>query len=135
MNQLIVPPKFCVQCGVSIAATDNFCRSCGVSLADGLTVPPANPGQVQDRSNQALQPAGLHPIQKCLNNRLAVVGLIAVVGPIGLPALWFSRRFSKTTKITTTVIYFLVTALLPLLVVWYVFEISLRPLVDAFADR
>ena len=69
-----------------------------------------------------------------LNNRLAVIGLVAVAGPLGLPALWFSRRFSRLTKIITTVVFVLVTAVLPLALAYYWLEISLRPLVDAFGE-
>ena len=66
-----------------------------------------------------------------LNNRLAVVGILALVGPLGLPALWLSRRFSKPTKIITTVLFLLVTVVMPLALAFYWLEIALRPLADA----
>lgn len=69
-----------------------------------------------------------------LSNRLAVVAILALVGPIGLPALWLSPRFSRIAKILTTVLFLLATVALPLAMAYYWLEIALRPLVDAFGQ-
>lgn len=73
-------------------------------------------------------------IGRLLNNRLLVVGLLAVTGPVGLPALWFSRRFSRPTKVITTVLLFGVSVVFPLLMAFYWLNVALRPLVDAFSQ-
>ncbi len=70
-----------------------------------------------------------------LNSRLAVIGLLLIAGPLGLPALWLSGRFSRGVKIVTTAIYFLLTVVFPLALTYYCCEIALRPLVDAFAGK
>ena len=78
------------------------------------------------RATVELDPA----IRRLLNNPLAIVGLLAVVGPLGLPALWLSKRFSRITKIVTTIVFLLVTVVLPLATAYYWLEIALRPLAD-----
>ena len=72
-------------------------------------------------------------VASLLNNRWAVIAILAVAGPIGLPALWFSGRFSRTGKVITTVLFFAVTVALPLAITYYFCEIALRPLVEAFS--
>lgn len=74
----------------------------------------------------------MQPFDVVINNRLAVIGIIALLGPLGLPALWFSPRFSRPTKIITTVTYVLLTTVLPIAIAWYWLDYSLRPLVDVF---
>ena len=74
----------------------------------------------------------METINAFLNNRLAVIGIIALIGPLGLPALWFSWRFSKSTKIITTTAYFLVTIVLPIALAWYWLDYSVRPLIEVF---
>jgi hypothetical protein len=71
------------------------------------------------------------PVAVVLNSRMLVITLMLVAGPIGLPALWFSPRFSRTTKALFTLGFFLVTAVLPLVGAWYAFEVLLRPVADA----
>ncbi|MEQ8785007.1 MAG: hypothetical protein RIC55_01855 [Pirellulaceae bacterium] len=71
------------------------------------------------------------PVAAVLNNRLLVVAILLVAGPIGLPALWLSPRFSRVTKAVCTIGFFLATVVLPLAGAWYAFEILLRPLADA----
>lgn len=88
-------------------------------------------------SHSAARPAtadrGVSVALAVLDNRWLVIGLVLVAGPVGLPALWFSRRFSRGVKIAATVFYALMTAVLPLAVVWYWCELAVRPLVDALA--
>ncbi|MDG2383672.1 MAG: hypothetical protein P8N76_18510 [Pirellulaceae bacterium] len=67
-----------------------------------------------------------------LNNRWVVLVLLAVVGPLGLPALWFSPRFKPWVKATITLVWFLLTAVVPLAIAWYWLDYALRPLVDGF---
>jgi hypothetical protein len=71
-------------------------------------------------------------IDQALNNRAIVFAILLIAGPMGLPALWFSRRFSKPTKIVTTLAYVVGTVLLPIAAIYYYLEFSLLPLVNAF---
>lgn len=80
---------------------------------------------------QAAGEAGSSLTLSVLDNRWLVVGLLLVAGPIGLPALWFSRRFSTKVKVGTTILYAIVTVVFPLAMVWYWCETAVRPLVDA----
>ena len=78
---------------------------------------------------------GVDPgLRRLLDNRWVISALLLAVGPIGLPALWFSRRFSFAAKTGITVLFLLLTAVVPLVVAWYFFEVALRPLLDAMAS-
>lgn len=66
-----------------------------------------------------------------LNNRFAVFALLCVAGPLGLPALWFSPRFSRVTKTAVSLVFFGLTAVLPLVGAWYALEWLIRPIADA----
>ena len=56
--------------------------------------------------------------------------MIAVAGPLGLLAMWFSQRFSNRTKIITTVSYVLLAIVLPLVVIWYWWHVALSPILE-----
>jgi len=140
MSDLIVFGDTCGSCGLELPATDNFCSRCGSPAA--LTGLPGEPADVTCAPQQLSAPvqqivivpqAQPSVIDEALNNRAIVIGILLVAGPIGLPALWFSRRFSKRAKIIATVAYFLLTAVLPLAALWYFMEVSLRPLLDVFS--
>jgi hypothetical protein len=94
---------------------------------------PISPRAIAPADRRATLSAEVDPaFVRLLGNRLVVIGLLAVAGPLGLPALWLSRRFSKPTKIATTVLFFLATVVAPLALAYYWLEIALRPLVDVF---
>ncbi len=69
-------------------------------------------------------------VQKVLNNRWLIGLMLAVVGPVGLPALWFSERFSPTTKVVVSILFLAGTILIPIGIALYWLEFSVRPLVD-----
>ena len=144
MNELIttqpveiVADSFCRQCGRRLTPTDNFCGECGTGCRDLIKI--VDPMSRTAVSHVVTQPPsvvstddGMQPFDAVVNNRLAVIGIIALLGPLGLPALWFSPRFSRPTKIITTVTYVLLTTVLPIAIAWYWMDYSLRPLVDVF---
>jgi hypothetical protein len=100
-----------------------------LTLAEGRVLAPrAERCPPAEGNSIAVDPA----IVRLLSNRAVVIGLLAISGPIGLPALWLSRRFSRTTKIVTTVAFLLATVAFPLALTYYWTEIALRPLVEAF---
>jgi len=132
-STLLIVDNFCGNCGSELSAQDNFCRLCGNQVhrgaaidqngANSPTTAIANPNQ------QVSSPAGT--IQTILNNRWYVGMVIALIGPLGLPALWFSPRFSKPTKVVGTLIFVVMTTVVPLAVAWYFLDYRIRPLVDA----
>ena len=72
-------------------------------------------------------------IAEVLDNRLFVIAILLCAGPIGLPALWFSHRFARRSKIITTTVYFLLTVIVPLAIAWYFLDVAVRPIVDALS--
>ena len=110
---------------------DNFCAACGNDCRDlDLMVNPIAAGSIANPPPTEIATTGSPTVDRVLNNRLAVIGLIAVLGPLGLPALWFSQRFKTSTKVVTTVGYLLVTTVLPIVIIWYWLDHSMRPLLE-----
>ena len=134
MNQLIIPPHICKHCQKQLSPADNFCASCGLAVREIHAGSEVQSALIDDRTNSVstFSKSRLHWM---LSKRWTVIGILAVVGPIGLPLLWFSPRFSGLTKILVTVFYFLLTAILPLVFAWYWLEVSVRPLIDTFESR
>lgn len=136
MNELVIVDDSCRRCGVGLLESNNFCSNCG--LPTELDAYPNVPAElvvacpqsaIVSSAPTAMAPAP-SPLAAMLDNRLLVVAIVLCAGPIGLPALWFSRRFSQRTKIVTTIVYLLVTTILPLAVTWYFLEVAVRPVVD-----
>ena len=134
-STLLIVDNFCGRCGNDLFAQDNFCRSCGAVGHGGELIEQdgsnSSKSAVATRSQELSSPAGA--IQTVLNNRWYVGMVIALIGPFGLPALWFSPRFSKPTKIVGTLIFVIMTTVVPLAVAWYFLDYRIRPLVDALS--
>ena len=136
----ILADNYCRQCGARVGYGDNFCRSCGTgchgSSGEVATqnAPPESSDRNQMPATKTNQPANhqLQVLTTVLNKRWLVIGIIALIGPMGLPALWFSPRFSGLTKVITTAMYVVLSAAIPILLVWYFLDYSMYPLVDAF---
>lgn len=125
MNELLVLATTCDRCGEPLPHGAEVCPECN-SRELAMLLPPGGNGKPP-------VPAERGPVVglTCLDNRWLVVGLLLVAGPIGLPALWLSRRFSPGVKIATTVLYAALTVVVPIALVWYWCEAAVRPLVDA----
>ncbi len=123
MNQAIAIRAHCGGCGLESRPGSRFCSRCGIPITTAESALSIQPRQtvVASRSVRAL-----------LDNRLAVIGVLICAGPLGLPLLWFSRRFSRRTKIITTVLYFGLTVVVPLVMAYYWMEIAVRPLLEVF---
>ena len=139
MNELITtrpveiqPSDFCRACGCTLLPNDNFCGQCGAGCRD-LIVPPHAVSLIDDHPSQPQEVAAADlgdTFQSVVNNRLLVFGMIACAGPLGLLAMWFSHRFTNRAKVITTVSYVLLAIVAPLAVIWYWWNIALRPHVD-----
>jgi len=132
----VAVPHFCGHCGNGIdAAHDNFCRNCGtpcrdmsvLAEPDSMLIPAELLPPATASPNQAAQ-----ALQTILNSRALIFGLVAILGPLGLPAVWFSPRFSQPAKLLITLGYLLLMFVVPLVFFWYALEVPLQPLVDAF---
>ena len=142
MNQLITTKpfeiavdKYCRCCGRRLIPTDNFCGECGSDCRDLIEI--VNPVTVDSPANQPsteIATADTLTVERVLNNRMAVIGLVAFLGPLGLLALWFSQCFKTRTKIITTVAYVVLTMLLPIAIIWYWLDYSMRPLLEVIGQ-
>jgi hypothetical protein len=135
MNELVVVNDSCRRCGVGLLESTNFCSHCGLPTAEDAY--PNVPAVLVDRCTEPAiirsvpMPTAPPPVTQMLDNRLVVVAIVLFAGPIGLPALWFSRGFSPRTKILTTAAYLLLTTIVPLAIAWYFLEVAVRPVVNA----
>lgn len=146
MNQLITTAendqttdRFCGNCGTEVVACDNFCRNCGnachvVINAAIATRENRAVGHVDNATGTAISNSAAESLQYVLNNRWMVMGVVALIGPLGLPVLWFSPRFKPTTKFVITGVYVLLTAIIPVVVSYYVLESSFKPIADVFGS-
>lgn len=131
-TELVVAANFCSSCGHRLCPEDRFCAQCGRSInaiSSESTTPAAATGRDDDGGASIM----LSPqVKAILGNRWVVIGILAAIGPLGLPALWLSPRFRPWVKVVVSLLYFFATAILPLLFAWYWFDYALQPLVDAF---
>jgi len=116
----------CPRCCAVLDAADNYCRRCGAPTAANVA-PAASSRQTNLSPPRAIfAPGGT---QGALSeSRWAVLlMLFAVLGPLAIPMLWRSSRFSRTWKAVLTVLVLALTVLLVWLL-WYVVAMTLEPL-------
>jgi hypothetical protein len=131
--QQITIVDLCANCENPFPLDDNKCRFCGHSCHPSTSVQRVTVASPSNLANRWSADRSDFPLDAVLNNRLLVIGAIAMFGPLGFPALWFSPRFSAPIKIVTTVVYVMVTTIIPLAIIWYWLDYSLWPLVEAFS--
>ena len=103
----------CRQCSESHDADDNFCRYCGEMTEHGATLVASGKLRPQTSCESALRPPSW------LESPVVVLpALFLVLGPLALPMLWRSRRFTRGWKIGLTWAVLLLTAAL----IWYAVE-------------
>ena len=114
----------CVQCYTVLDVGDNFCRQCGMVTGNG----PTEILGKRDRVGQQTGPSqgGLQPGWS-ESPAVVLMSLFVLLGPLALPMLWRSGRFSPAWKITLTVAVAVLTVLM-CWVVWYLVMEILRPL-------
>lgn len=127
MNELVVVNEVCSRCARPLCDGSGLCPDCDAPPLPATILPDGSPGQLKPGGPGTT--VGL----ACLDNRWLVVALLLVAGPVGLPALWLSRRFSKGVKIGVSIAYAVATIGVPVALIWYWCEMSLRPLADALA--
>ena len=119
----------CPCCVAVIDVQDNFCRYCGAALNEApVPVDKAAgvPSEVVPSNGlsytPSTAPAANLPIQgtglsNWMQSRTAVLlALFVVLGPLAIPMLWRSDRFSTAAKIALTVLVLVLTVV----VVWLI---------------
>jgi hypothetical protein len=99
---------------------DNYCRRCGTPTprvqAAWAAESPATPGPPKSSGG------------KLLEGRITVLTMLfAVMGPLALPLLWRSSRFSLAWKVVLTLLVLLLTGIV-IGLFSYVVEMTLAPL-------
>jgi hypothetical protein len=115
MNDPVPPKPVCRQCAAALDADDNYCRRCGQPTAVGVSLGVAP---------RVTQPG-------VWESPWVILPLIFfVLGPLALPLLWRSRRFTLLWKCILTVS---VTGLTVFLVwtTWVTVERTLAPVQKA----
>ncbi len=70
-------------------------------------------------------------VHRVLSSRLLVTVILATCGPMGLPALWLSPRFSRSGKVLLTTLFLAFTIVFPIAMAWYWLDIAVRPVLEA----
>jgi hypothetical protein len=106
MNSPIVPKIVCQRCRAALDAEDNYCRRCGT--------PTANLAGASGGAGAAFFGAG--PANSSRQRSawwdhpwFVVAMLFLVIGPLALPMLWRSHRFTQGWKIVLTVLVTILT--------------------------
>ena len=123
MNGQGIEHVLCRHCCDVVDAIDHFCRHCGFPLAEGgisgsNSLPPdRRPIRAEVVSTPLKFSGGAAKWSE--NPWVVLVLLFFVLGPLGLPMLWRSRRFSLLWKVLLTALIVAVTVFI-LAMVWYV---------------
>jgi hypothetical protein len=115
MNDPVPPKPICRRCTAVLDADDNYCRRCGAPTPFGVKsgiAPSAKQPAVWD------SPWVILPL------------LFLVLGPLALPLLWSSRRFTFLWKSILTAIVLGMTVLL-IWATWFITQNTLAQLQQA----
>jgi ribosomal protein L40E len=114
----------CRRCFALLEVEDNYCRRCGTPTA---RVQAAWAAEMDTgASPQLLAPSKSGG--KLLESRVTVLTMLfAVLGPLALPLLWRSSRFSLAWKVVLTLLVLLLTGIV-VGVFSYVVQMTLAPL-------
>ena len=79
--------------------------------------------------------AGLPPaVRTVVNNHLIIWTVILTFGPLGLPLIWLSPKYSIWSKSLVTVITLGLTIVLPIAVTLYCAQFLVHPVLDAMQE-
>jgi len=96
----------CPRCACEIDVEDRFCRRCGAAMSGDQAAASAAP----------VAPPGGSPHSR---GKILLL-LFALFGPLALPVLWRSGRFTRAEKIVYTVLVSIATALVIWILWWAV---------------
>jgi hypothetical protein len=109
-----VARKVCSECFEFLDLDDNFCRCCGRMTDVGKAMvkigklPPPASGEVPEK-----------PLSWTESPVVVLLGLFVLLGPLALPMLWRSRRFTRSWKIGLTCVVLLIAVA----ACWYLVDI------------
>ncbi len=120
----------CGSCSAVLETRDRFCRHCGAPISA--------PAEARSHRSDAATP-DLVPVRPPTGRRIAdsramvLLLLFAVLGPLALPTLWRSSRFSRFWKIALTALVLIITAVIVWILWWAIslFLDSLKQLKEA----
>jgi hypothetical protein len=118
MNDPASPKPVCRQCAAALDADDNYCRRCGTPTHVGVML-------------------GIAPAVKLSaiwESPLVILPMLFfVLGPLALPLLWRSSRFTRHWKIALT--SFVVAWTVALVwATWVIVQRSLTPLLEVLGN-
>ena len=127
MHELTALTESCDLCRQELPEHSNCCLQC-----DSSSVPAVVQNAIPARKAVGTQQALVPVMPMWLQRRWVVITILLVAGPMGLPVLWLSHRFSRFTKIIVTTGLALLTVVFPIVFTWYWCEVAIRPLLDVF---
>jgi ribosomal protein L40E len=118
----------CRRCFALLEVEDNYCRRCGTPTPRVQTAWAAE----GEKGDSPHLPVPLFPPKsgggKLLEGRITVLTMLfAVLGPLALPLLWRSSRFSLAWKVALTLLVLLLTGIV-IGLFSYVVQMTLAPL-------
>jgi ribosomal protein L40E len=129
----------CRRCFALLEADDNYCRRCGtptarVQAAWAAEREKGDSPHLPERPEGCFAQMGTVPFfssksgGKLMEGRITVLTMLfAVLGPLALPLLWRSSRFSPAWKVVLTLLVLLLTGIVVGLFS-YVVQMTLAPL-------
>jgi hypothetical protein len=111
MSNPLTPEVVCRSCKATLGASDNYCRHCGT--------PTAERAGLSSRSKVAWWESPW----------VVLTLLFVVLGPLALPLLWRSRRFTRPWKIALSIIVVGI-AVFAVWQVWCALNRALKPLLE-----
>jgi ribosomal protein L40E len=126
MADYIVEKVVCRRCYAVLDATDNYCRHCGFATPRAGSVPAEVVAAVAVGDQRPGKATAAQP--RWSDSPWVVLPMLfLVLGPLGLPMLWRSRRFHWIAKTVLTALVLGITVFV-LGMIWYVLNMSLAPL-------
>jgi hypothetical protein len=117
----------CPKCCAVLEAGDRFCRHCGQATGDAVVL--VDGGPMASPSVRPPTPAASRT-PWVENVWVVLLMLFVMLGPLALPMLWRSRKFSLAWKFILTIVVAGFTVIV-FVVLWYVFNQLIAPLRDA----
>jgi hypothetical protein len=126
MADLVIEATVCHGCYTVLDATDNYCRHCGLSTVSRADLSEGDPSAASFTARPAFA-SGIQQAKWSENPWVVLPLLFLVLGPLALPLLWRSGRFTLVWKGVLTVIMVGLTVFF-LWSVWFSLHQALAPL-------